>query len=108
MTGMPLETLPRPTPFARSCGTRSMQLPATRSGGRVMDGAPGGTSSRAFRSAWSIGCAGMKSKSSLLLTVGAGRATGGPASKRPSNFRMQRRALRAAAGPARSAARDQA
>jgi plasmid stabilization system protein ParE len=58
----------------------------------------------AFRSAWSTGYAVMKSKSSPSLMAGDGRATGGRGSERPSNLRMQRPALRAAADPARSAA----
>jgi len=66
----------------------------------VMEAVPDGTSSRDFPSAWCIGCAGTKS-SSPLLTVGVGRATGGRDSDPPSNFRMQRPALRAAADPAR-------
>ena len=80
---------------------RSMLLPTTRSHGRVMDVARDGTSSPVFHSAWCTGCAVMKSKSSPSLTAGAGRATGGPDSERPSNFRIQRPALRAAADPAR-------
>jgi hypothetical protein len=95
--------LPWPAPFAKSCGTQSMPSLRTRSRGHVMDRAPGDTYSRAFRSAWCIGCAVTTSKSSLLRTVGAGRATGGRAFEGPSNFRMQRPALRAAADPARYA-----
>jgi plasmid stabilization system protein ParE len=49
-----------------------------------------------FPSAWCTGCALMKSRSSPLLTAGVGRAIGGPGSDRPSNFRIQRPALRAA------------
>jgi len=101
MTGTPLETLPRRTAFERSCVTRSMRLPTTRSHGRVMGDVPDGTSSRAFRSPSCIGYAVMKSRSSPSLTVDVGRDTGGPDSDRPSNFRMQRPALRAAADPAR-------
>ena len=106
MTGTRLETSPQPTPFARNCSMRSMLSPTTRSRGRVTDEPPDGTSSRAFHSAWSTVCAVMKSKSSPSLTAGDGRATGGPASERPSNFRIQRLALRAAADPGRSAGRS--
>jgi len=100
MTGTPRETLLRRTAFARSSGTRSTLLPTIRLLGPVMEAVPDGTSSRDFPSAWCIGCAGTKS-SSPLLTVGVGRATGGRDSDPPSNFRMQRPALRAAADPAR-------
>ena len=104
MIGTLLETFPRPTRFARNCGTQSMPSPTTRSHGRVMDAMPGGTSSHAFRSAWCTGYAAMKSRSSPLLTAGDGQATGGPDYERPSNFRIQPPALRAAADPARSVA----
>jgi hypothetical protein len=43
-----------------------------------------------------------KSKSSPWLTGSGGLATGGRDFDRPSNFRIQRSALRAAADPARS------
>ncbi len=101
MTGTPPETLPRRTAFARSSGTRSTLLPRIRLHGPVMEAVPDGTSSRDFPSAWCTSCAGTKSKSSPWLTVGDGRATGDRDSDLPSNFRMQRPALRAAADPAR-------
>ena len=101
MTGTPLETFPRPTRFVRNCGTQSMPSPTVRSRGRAMDAMPDGTSSRAFRSVLCTGCAAMKSRSSPLLTAGDGQATGGLDYERPSNFRIQRPALRAAADPAR-------
>jgi hypothetical protein len=86
--------------FARSYGTRSTLLPTIRTHGRAMEAVLGGTSSLDFPSVWCIGCAGTKSKSSPSLTVGDGRATGGRDSDLPSNFRMQRPALRAAGYPA--------
>ena len=101
MPGTPLKTFPRPTRFARNCSTQSMPSPTVRSRGRVMDAMPDGTSSRAFRSAWCTGCAARKSRSSPLLTAGDDQATGGPDYERPSNFRIQRPALCAAADPAR-------
>ena len=73
--------------------------------GRVMDAMPDGTSSHAFRSAWCTDCAAMKSRSLPLLTAGDGRVTGSLGCERPSNFRIQRPVLRAAADPARSAHR---
>jgi hypothetical protein len=102
MTGTPLETLPRRTAFARSYGTRSTLLPTIRAHGPDMEAVPDGTFSRDFPSPWCTCCAGTKSKSSPWLTVGDGRATGGRDSDPPSNFRMQRPALRVAADPARS------
>ena len=102
MTGTLIETFPRPTRFARNCGTQSMPSPTVRSCGRVTDAMPDGTSFRAFRSAWCTGCVAMKSRSSPLLTAGDGQATGGLDYERPSNFRMQRSALRAAADAERS------
>ena len=48
----------------------------------------------------------MKSKSSRWLTAGAGPATDDLDSERPSNFRIQRPALRAAADPARSIVKE--
>jgi hypothetical protein len=44
----------------------------------------------------------MTSRSSPWPTVAGGQATGGRDSDTPSNFRMQRSALRAAADPERS------
>jgi hypothetical protein len=100
MTGTLLETFSRLTPFARSCSTRSTLSRAILSRGHVMDGAPDGTFSPASRSASCTGCAAaMKLRSWPSLTAGAAQATGGLGSERPSNFRIQRPALRAAAAP---------
>jgi len=101
MTGTPLETLQRRTVFARSYGMRSMLLPRTRILGPAMETALGGMSSHDFPSAWCTCSALTKSKSSPWLTEGDGPATGGRESDTPSNFRMQRLALRATADPAR-------
>ena len=107
MTGTPRETLLRRTASAKSSGTRSTLLPIIRLLGPVMEAVPDGTSSRDSLSAWCTGCAGTESRSSPWLTVGAGPATGGRDSDPPSNSRIQRPALRAAADPARSAAGNQ-
>jgi hypothetical protein len=101
MRGTPIEILSRRTAFARSYGTRSKLLPAIHVHGPAMEAALDDMSSRDSRSAWCIGCATTKSKSSQWLTVDAGLATGGRDSDPPSNFRIQRAALRAAADPAR-------
>jgi hypothetical protein len=101
MTGTPRETLLWRTVFARSSGTRSTLLPRIPLLGLVMEAMPDGTSSRDFPSAWYTDCAGTEWKSSPWRTVGAGQATGGRDSDPPSNIRMQRPALRAAADPAR-------
>ena len=101
MTGTPLETLRLRTPFARSYGTRSLLLPGVQALGPAMEAALGAMSSRDFPSAWCTCSAVMKSRSSPWLTEGAGRAIGGRDFDAPSNFRMQRAALRAAADPAR-------
>jgi len=103
MTGTPLEILSRRTAFARSHGTRSKLLPAIHAHGPAMEAALDGTSSRDFPSAWYIDCAGTEWKSSPWRTVGVGQGTGGRDSDPPSNIRMQRPALRAAADPARYA-----
>ena len=102
MTGTPPETLPRRMAFAKSSGMPSTLFPTTRVRGPVMGAALDGMSSRDFRSAWCTFCAATKSKLSPSLTVGGARGTGGRGSDRPSNFRIQRPALRAAADPARS------
>ncbi len=103
MTGTPRETLLRRTASAKSSGTRSTLLPIIRLLGPVMEAVANGTSSRDFPSAWYTDCAGTEWKSSPWRTVGVGQATGGRDSDPPSNIRMQRPALRAAADPARSA-----
>jgi len=101
MTGTPLETLPRHMAFARSDGTRSTPWPTIRARSPAKEAVSDGTSSRDFPSPWCSCCAVTKSKSSPWLTLGDGRATGAPDSDLPSNFRMQRPALHAAAVPAR-------
>ena len=101
MTGM-LREAPKPhMDFGRSCGgpsTRSQRVPEL---GLALEVARGGTY---FRDTPSVSCtsyAVMPSRSWQWPTVVAGPATGGRVSDRPSNFRMQRSALRAAADPAR-------
>lgn len=101
MTGTSLETLQQRMAFARSYDTRSMLLPRIRALGPAMEAVLDGTSSHDFPSAWCTRSAVTKSKSSPWLTVDNGRATGGRDSDTPSNFRMQRPALRAAADPER-------
>ena len=54
-----------------------------------------------YPSVWCTSSAVMPSKSSPWHTAAGGLATGGRDSDTPSNFRMQRSALRAAADPAR-------
>jgi hypothetical protein len=75
--------------------------PTIPSHGPVMEGVPAGTFSRDFPSASCTCYEGARSKSSPLPTVDTGRVTGGREPDQPSNFRMQRSALRAAADPAR-------
>jgi len=101
MTGTPLETLPRRTASAKSYATRSPLLPTIHARGPAMGAGRDDMSSYDFPSPWFTGCAGTKSKSWPWLTVDDGRATGGHDSDPPSNFRMQRSALCAAADPAR-------
>ncbi len=85
-------------------------LPQRRRRNRHMTGTPRETLLRrtasaksSFPSAWYTDCAGTEWKSSPWRTVGVGQATGGRDSDPPSNIRMQRPALCAAADPARSA-----
>jgi hypothetical protein len=101
MTGTPLETLRQRTAFARSYGTPSMLSPRTQVPGLAMDAARGATSFRGSLSAWCTCFEATKSKSSPWLTASGGLVTGGRDSDRPSNFRIQRSVLRAAADPAR-------
>ena len=101
MTGTPRETLEQRMAFARSYGTRSMLLPRIRPLGPAMEADLDGTSSHDFPSAWCTCFAVTKSTLSPWLTVGDGRAIGDLDSDTPSNFRMQRQALRAATDPAR-------
>ena len=101
MSGTPFATPQRPTAFARSYGTRSMLWPKIQALGRAMEVALGGTSSHDFPSAWCTSSAETKLKSSRWLTGDDGRDTGARDSDAPSNFRIQRPALRAGADPAR-------
>ena len=101
MTGTQPATLQQRTAFARNCGTRSMPSPRTQVPGLGRDAVLGAMSSRDSPSAWCT-CSGVtKSKSLLWLTQSDGLATGARDSDRPSNFRIQRAALRAAADPVR-------
>jgi hypothetical protein len=97
MTGTPLEIASRHTAFAKSCAMRSTLLSAIHAHGRVMEAALDDTFSPDFPSVWCIGYGARRSKSLRSLMVDADRATGGRDSDSPSNFRIQRRALRAAA-----------
>ena len=101
MTGMPREA-PKPrTAFERTCGGQSTPSRRAPELGRAMAAARDGTYFRGIPSAWCTSFAVMTSKSSRWPTVVVGPATGGRGSDRPSNFRMQRAALRAAADPER-------
>ena len=101
MTGMPRE-VPKPrTAFGRNFGglsTRSRRAPEP---GRAMVVARAGTYFRDTPSASFTSCAVMPSRLSRWLMVVGGPGTGGRASDKPSNFRMQLTALRAAADTAR-------
>ena len=101
MTGMPRETLPPRTAFAKSYDRPSTLLSRTLAPGLATATALDGTCSRGTRSVWCTSFAAMTSRSSPWHTVAGGLATGGRDSDPPSNFRMQRSALRAAADPAR-------
>ncbi len=107
MIGMPLGILRLRTAFARNCGMPSMLLPRIQTLGLAMKAALGDTSSHDFPSAWCTCAVVTMLRSSPWLTVGAGRAIGGRDSDMPSNLRMQRTALRAAADPVRSADKSQ-
>jgi hypothetical protein len=101
MTGMPRE-VPRPrTVFGRSCCGLSTQSQRAPELGHALEAARGGTCFLDTPSAWCTSCAVMPSRSSPWPTVVVGPATGGRASDRPSNFCMQRSALRTAADPER-------
>jgi hypothetical protein len=86
MTGTPPETLLRRTASAKSSGTRLMLLPRIQRPGPAMESVLDGTSSHDFLLVWCTCSAAAESKSSPWLTVGDGRATGGPDSDTPSNF----------------------
>jgi hypothetical protein len=101
MTGMPQETPPLRTAFAKSRDRPSTSLLRILTPGRATAIALDGTCSRGTPSVWCTSFAEMISRSSPWPTDGGGLATGGRDSDTPSNFRMQRPALRAAADPAR-------
>jgi len=101
MIGMRQETPQSLTVFAKSYDARSRLLRQIPVRGRSMATALDATCSRGTPSVWCISFAVMTSRLSLSLTVAAGPATGDRDSNQPSNFRMQRTALRAAADPKR-------
>jgi hypothetical protein len=104
MTGMPRE-VPKPrTGFAKNCGGRLTRLRRALEHGRALVAACAGMYFHDIPSAWYSSFEVMAPRSSRWHTVAAGSATGDRASDRPSNFRMQRSALRAAADSDRSAA----
>ncbi len=74
MTGTPLETLRLRADFARSYNTPSMLSPRIPTLGPAMGAGLDGTSSLGFPSAWCMCSALTKSRSSLWLTAGDGRA----------------------------------
>ena len=101
MTGMPQETPQPPTAFVKSSDKPSTRLLRVPEPGRATVAVLAGTCSPDTRSAWCTSFAVMASRSLPWLTVGADLAIGGRVSDTPSNFRMQRPALRAAADPGR-------
>ena len=101
MTGMPRETPQPPTVFVKSYDRPSTLLLRIPGLGRATPAALDDTCSPDTHSVWCTSFAAMTSRSSQWPTVGAGLAIGGRDSDTPSNFRMQRSALRAAANPAR-------
>lgn len=101
MTGMPHEVPELRMAFARKCGGPSTQSRRVLERGRATAAARAGMYFPAIRSAWCTSFATKPLRSSRSPMVGAGRATGGRASDQPSNFCMQRSALRAAADPER-------
>ena len=101
MTDMLREIPPLPTAFVKSYDGPSTQLLRLSAPGHVTEAGLDGTSSRVTPSVWCTSFAVMTSRSWLWPTVAGGPATGARDSDAPSNFRMQRAALRAAAEPAR-------
>jgi hypothetical protein len=101
MTGMPREIPQLRTAFAKSYDRPSTLLLHILGPGHGMAVALEGTCFRDTPLAWCTSFATMLSKSSLRLTVAAGLATGDRDSEVPSNIRIQRAALRAAADPSR-------
>ena len=105
MNGTPPETLTSLTAFVRNFGTPSMPWRKVRGPGLGMGVVADGMSFRDSLSAWSTSSGSTKSRSLLWLTRRDGLAIGGHEYEGPSNIRIQRPALRAAADPARSANR---
>jgi len=75
--------------------------PQTLAPGRATAAGLDGTSSRDTPSVWCTSFAATVSRLSLWPTAGGGPVIGGRDSEPPSNFQMQRPALRAAADPTR-------
>ena len=101
MTGVPREIPQRRTAFVKNYGRLSTRLLRVPEPGPAMAAALGGMCSHDTLSAWCTSFAVMTSRSLRWPTVGVDRATGGRDSDTPSNFRIQRSALRAAADPER-------
>jgi hypothetical protein len=103
MNGTPPEILTWPMAFARSYGMPSMRWRRVRGLGLARDAVPDGMSFRGFPSVLCTSSGATTLRSLLWLTQSDGLATGARGSDRPSNIRIQRSALRAAAEPGRSA-----
>jgi hypothetical protein len=101
MNGMPREVPRLQRVLGRSCREQSTQSQRAPKCGLGLEAAHGGMYFLDTLSAWCTSYAAMSSRSSRWPTVAGGLAIGGRASDRPSNFRMQRSALRAAADPGR-------
>jgi hypothetical protein len=101
MTGTPRETPQPPTASVKSYDRPSTLSLLVLGPGRARAAGLGVTCSLDTPSAWSTSSVEMTSRLSPWPMVGGGPATGGRDSDAPSNFRMQRSALRAAADPAR-------
>ena len=101
MTGMPQETPPPRTAFVKSYDRPSTLLLRTLAPGRATAAALDGTCFLDTPSVWCTSFAAMPSRLWPWPMDGGGLATGGRDSDTPSNLRMQRSALRAAADPAR-------
>lgn len=101
MSGMPRATFQPHTAFVKSCDRRSTLLLPVPGRGRATAAALADTFFHDIPSVWCTSCAVTTSKWSQWPTVGAGRAIGGRDSDTPSNFRIQRPALRTAADPER-------
>ena len=101
MTGMPQETPPPRAAFVKSYDRPSTLLLRTLAPGRATAAALDGTCFRDTPSVWCTSFAAMPSRLWPWPMDGGGLATGGRDSDTPSNLRMQRSALRAAADPER-------